>query len=289
MGLVLGVGAAYGFCHIGVLEVLEKEGIPIDIICGSSMGALIAALWATGNSGEKILEMTKELRESGLVWNLMDFTFPLMGFLKGDKLHKFLKKYMGTKTFNDVSIPLKIVASDVKKKETKVFDKGLLSDALMASCSMPGVFRPFKFKEDMLFDGGVMHPLPTEPLFEMGVKKIIAVNVTPSKEDIARQYENIKKDVVNMAEGFKKGKGIFNLRRYLADKFRNNILDIIFSSIEVMQSGIEKREEQLADIVLHPDTIGMHWMELHRAEEFVLKGQEEAEKNIKRIREIINE
>ncbi len=289
VGLVLGVGAAYGFCHIGVLKVLEEEGVPIDIICGSSMGALIAALWTTGNSSEKIIEMTEELRDSGLVWNLMDFTFPLMGFLKGDKLNKFLKKYIGNKTFYDTSIPLKIIASDVKKKETKVFDKGFLLDALMASCSMPGVFRPFKFKEDMLFDGGVMHPLPTEPLFEMGVKKIIAVNVTPSKEDIAKQYENIKKDVANMAEGLKKGRGIFNLRRYLADKFRNNILDIIFSSIEAMQSGIEKREEQLADIVLHPDTIGMHWMEFNRAGEFALKGEEEARKNIKKIKEIINE
>jgi len=74
---------------------------------------------------------------------------------------------------------LKIIASDIRRKESKVFDKGLLADAIMASCSMPGVFRPFSFKEGMLLDGGVINPLPTEPLCKMGAKKIIAVYVTP--------------------------------------------------------------------------------------------------------------
>jgi len=277
VGLVLGVGVGYGFCHIGVLKVMEEEKIPIDVIAGSSIGAVIACLWATGNSSAQILQITKEFREPQHIWGLIDLTFPFLGFIKGNKLKKFLKKHLGTKTFYDTRLPLKIVASDVRRKEPKVFDKGLLVDALMASCAMPGVFAPFKFKGDILFDGGVINPLPTEALFKAGVKKIIAVNVTPSRQDVMRQYEKLKGKASEPSKGNLKG------------RVKTNILDIIFSSIELLQSEVANREGELADIVLHPDTSGLYWLELHRAEEFARRGEEEARRNLERIRKVINE
>ncbi len=287
VGLALGVGVAYGFCHIGVLKVIEEEKIPIDIIAGSSMGAIIASLWATGRSSDEILAITRELKEPKHVWELLDFTFPFLGFIKGNKLYRFIKKYLGTKTFHDVKVPLKIIASDVKKKELMVFDKGLLADAIMASCSMPGVFAPFKLKEEMLFDGGIISPLPTEPLFEMGVKKIIAVNVTPSKEDIVRQFEKMKQSAP--AQGVSVKKRLFSLKEYFRDKFKTNILDIIFSSVEVLQSEVVKNESQFADIVLHPDTSGLHWLEFSKAQEFAKRGEEETKRNLEAIWRVINE
>ena len=155
VGLVLGVGVGYGFCHIGVLKVIEEENIPIDIIAGSSIGALIASLWATGKSSQEIMEITREFKEPKHIWGLIDVTFPRLGFIKGNKLYSFLKKYLVDKTFYDVKLPLRIIASDVRRKEPKILDKGLLVDAIMASCSMPGIFAPFKFKEELLFDGDV--------------------------------------------------------------------------------------------------------------------------------------
>jgi len=218
----------------------------------------------------------------------VDLTFPWLGFIKGNKLYKFLKKYLGNKTFSDVKLPLNIIASDVKRKESKVLDKGLLIDAIMASCAMPGVFRPFKSKEEILLDGGVINPLPTEALFKMGVRKIIAVNVTPSREDILRQYEKMKEEMTLAGTATKK-RGRFSLRQYFRDKFKTNILDIIFSSIEIMQSEMAQKEAQLADIVLHPNTQGLNWLELHRAAEFAKRGAEEAHKNLDKIWQIINE
>jgi NTE family protein len=289
VGLALGVGVAYGFCHIGVLKVIEEEKIPIDIICGSSIGAVIASLWVTGRSSNEILEITKEFKEPKYIWSMVDLTFPLLGFIKGNKLYNFLKKYLGNKTFYDVKLPLKIIASDVKKKESKVLDKGLLVDAIMASCAMPGVFRPFKFKEEALLDGGIINPLPTEPLLKMGVKKIIAINVTPSQEDILHQYEKIKEQFAKEAPSAFKRKGWFNFRQYFRESLKTNILDIIFSSIELMQSEMAKKEAQLADVVLHPDTSGLHWLELHRARDFAKRGEEEARKNLDKIWQVINE
>jgi len=296
VGLALGVGVAYSFCHIGVLKVIEEEHIPIDVIVGSSAGALIAALWATGNTAEEILKITKEFKEPRCLWNMMDFTFPWLGFIKGNKLYNFLKRYLDNKTFEDVKLPLKIIASDLRRKESRVLDQGLLIDALMASCSMPGVFRPFKSKEEMLFDGGVINPLPTEALFKMGVRKIIAVNVTPSREDIARQYDKMKKgmdltplEIPPKKSGTTKFLTRFSLKQYFKNKLNTNILDLIFSSIEVMQSEMAQKEGQLADIVLHPDTAGMYWLELHRAAEFAKRGEEEARRNLDKIWQIINE
>ncbi len=289
VGLVLGVGVGYGFCHIGVLKVIEEENIPIDIIAGSSIGALIASLWAIGKSSGEILEITGEFKEPKHIWGLIDMTFPRLGFIKGNKLYRFLKRHLGDKTFYDVKLPLKIVASDVRRKEPKILDKGLLVDAIMASCSMPGVFAPFKFKEEMLFDGGVTNPLPTEPLLKMGVKKIIAVNVTPSREDILRQLAKLKSGAPSeYAAGVQKNKP-FGLLGRLKNIFNLNIVDIIFSSVEVLQSEVARREGELADIVLHPDTTGLFWLELHKADEFARRGEIEARKNLDKIWQLVNE
>lgn len=289
VGLVLGVGVGYGFCHVGVLKVIEEEHIPIDVIVGSSIGSLIASLWAIGKSSSEILKITSEFREPKHIWGLIDVTFPAFGFLKGNKLFRFLKKHLGDKTFYDVKLPLKIVASNVHKKEPKIFDKGPLVDAIMASCSMPGIFAPFKLKEELLFDGGVTYPLPTEPLMQMGVKKIIAVNVTPSREDILQQLKKLKAggssgNVVDVKTNqhlsfFSRLKRIFSF----------NIVDIIFSSVEVLQSEVARREGELADIVLHPDTSGLFWLELHKADEFAKRGEQEARKHLDEIRQLINE
>jgi NTE family protein len=286
VGLALGVGFAYGFCHIGVLKVIEEEKIPIDAISGSSIGAVIAGLWATGRSSSEILQITKEFKEPKYIWGVIDLTLPFLGFIKGNKLYNFLKKHFGNRTFYDVKLPLKVIASDVKRKESLVIDKGLIADAIMASCAMPGVFMPFRLKEEMLFDGGVINPLPTEALFKMGVKKIIAVNVTPSRDDILNQYEKIKEQMG--IEPVRK-KGWFDLAGFLRAKFKTNILGIIFSSIEILQSEVAEKEAQLADIVLHPDTRGLHWLELHRAEDFAKRGEEEARRNLGKIWQAINE
>ena len=159
----------------------------------------------------------------------------------------------------------------------------------MASCTMPGVFTPFKFKEEMLFDGGIINPLPTEPLFKMGVKKIIAINVTPSRDDIMRQYDKLKEELKCGLPATLKKKSWFSLGQYVKSMFKNNILEIIFSSVEILQSEVAKNEAQLADVVLHPDTSGLYWLELHRAEEFVKRGEEEARKNLDKIKQLVSE
>lgn len=289
VGLALGVGAAYGFCHIGVLKVIEKEKIPLDMISGSSIGAFIAALWASGYSAGQITEIAKEFKDSRMIFQLIDLTFPRLGFIKGYRIRRFLRKSLGNKTFYDLKLPLKILASNVKTKESIVIDKGPLVDAVMASCAMPGVFRPVRFKEELLLDGGVLNPLPVKALVAAGIKKIIAVNVTPSREDLLKEYEKIKDKTKQVKQDIKRKFGLFGFKRRIKDIFNINIFDFIFGSIEMMQSEIAQKEAKLADIVLHPDTSGLNWLEFQRAEEFIERGEQETRHNLDKIWQLIKE
>ena len=283
VGLSLGVGGAYGFCHIGVLKVIEEEKIPIDVIAGSSMGALIACLWAIGKTSAEILQMAHHIKDKRFMLGLVDLTLPRLGFIKGRRLYKFLSNYLGKKTFQDLRLPVKVLASDVKNKELVVIDKGSLLDAVMASCSMPGIFHPFRppplknkwwgaatsgsGSSGFLVNGGLLAPLPTEVLQAMGVKKVIAVNVTPSKEDIKEH---------SLQE---------SSRRYK----KTNILELIFGSIEIMQSEIAIRQAKYADVVIHPDTSGLMWIDFDKAEEFAKRGEIEARKNLRYIWQLVRE
>ena len=158
-----------------------------------------------------------------------------------------------------------------------------------SSCAMPGVFAPFKFKGEMLFDGGVINPLPTEALLNIGVKKIIAVNVTPSREDILRQIGRLKDQMSGAPGAGEKKLKWFDLAGRLKNIFKINIIDIIFSSVEVLQSEVDRKEGELADVVLHPDTQGLFWLDLHKAAEFAKRGEIEARKNLDKIRQLVNE
>jgi len=267
VGLALGVGGAYGLCHIGVLKVFEEQKIPVDIISGSSIGAVIGSLWAIGKSADEILEIAKTFTRPNVLFSLVDFTFPYLGFIKGRKLYRFLNKYLGDKTFQDVKLPLKIIATDIKRKEAVVIEQGRLLDAVMASSAIPGVLCPFKKLEDFLVNGGIFYPLPTEILTASGTKKIIAVNVTPSREDILKESAE------------------FLNRKYK----KNNILKLIFGSIEVMQSQIADKEAQYADVVLHPDVSNIGWTEFNKVKELAKRGETEARRNLDKIWKLVKE
>jgi hypothetical protein len=120
----------------------------------------------------------------------------------------------------------------------------------------------------------------------MGIKRIIAVNVTPSREDIKRQYDAAK-DVIDGDTTTGPAKEWFNLKKYFQEKFKTNILDSIFSSFEIMQSEVAQKEAQLADVVLHPDVSGLHWLALPQSEAFAKRGEAEARSHIDKIRQLI--
>lgn len=174
LGLSLSGGGAKGFAHLGVLQALNEIGLYPQIISGTSAGAFAGVLYADGYTPEEILSFFKKkvFRE------FAEFTIPHGGFFKSDGFRSFLKKHLRAKTFEDLKIPLRTVATDIEYGETKVFSTGALIPAVIASCSVPIIFRPVEINEHYYVDGGLFKNFPVSTIRKDCVK-IIGVNVSP--------------------------------------------------------------------------------------------------------------
>ncbi len=173
IGLALGSGGARGFAHIGVLQTLLHHGIPIDVIAGSSMGALLGAVYATGAP----LTMMERLACHMPTTSWIDFTVPHRGFVAGERIHQLIKMLTKDYTFAQTTLPLAIVATDVERGERVVFTEGKLHDAVRASISIPGIFVPYEYQGRLLVDGGVIDRVPIMAARELGSDIVIAVDV----------------------------------------------------------------------------------------------------------------
>lgn len=295
VGLALSGGSALGLAHIGVIKVLEKENVPIDMVVGSSMGALIGSLWASGLDSRQIEEIALEYNQNKkkTFRLLMDTCFPKLSFAKGRRIRHFLERHIGKKTFQDVKFPFKIVAYNISKRQEVIFESGRLSDAVMASIAIPAVFAPTKINSDLIIDGGIIEPVPVGTLVKLGIKKIIAVNVLPSPENINQNYVfSQQQRLLEKAEAEKKGvlaKMIYGLRLRFRNIFFPNILDIVVNSIQTMEYVIGETECQKADVVISPVVTGVEWFEFFKVEPLIKKGEEEASKSLSAIKNIINE
>ena len=178
VGLALGSGGAKGLSHIAVIEYLESLGIPIDMIAGSSIGAVVGALHCTGTLTafkEDIVRLS--LRE---FISLMDPVVPRSGFLDGNGFVKFMERYIPRNAkIEDLKTPLAIMATDYVTGMPVIFRSGSINDALRASVSIPGVLVPVRYRGTLLVDGGVANPLPVNVVRSMGAGITIAVNLHP--------------------------------------------------------------------------------------------------------------
>ncbi len=283
VGLALGSGAAGGLAHIGVLKVFEKENITIDIISGSSMGALVAAFWATGISALEIEEAV--IKNKGWLsgYRMLDLVFPKSGLIGGKKINKFLKMYLANKTFRDIRCPLKIMATNLETREEVVIEEGSLLTAVRASSAVPGIFEPVKFNGSYLIDGAVLNPVPVGVLAKLGIKKIIAVNVLPHvkvNHDMGpAKSELAKTGIYGGAPDFKRFKG----------KASPNIIDAIMGSFEAMEYVLADASCRQSDIYLHPEIEEYDWFDFSQAQDFIRLGEEEALKYLAEIKELIKE
>ena len=200
IGLALGGGFARGIVHVGVLKVFEAEGIPIDFVAGTSVGALIGAAYCSGVSAAELEEIAARVRFRDLArWTLSRY-----GFATNLRMIAFLDRILKVKTFEELCIPLAVTATDFATGEGVVFRSGPLADAVRASCAYPGVFPPVTINGRVLVDGMLAHSLPSQPVREMGAGRVVAVylkNTWPKGElprhifDVIGQCFSIAQDV----------------------------------------------------------------------------------------------
>jgi NTE family protein len=176
IGVALGGGFARGIAHIGVLKVLEEENIPISLIAGTSVGALIGAAYCSGVTITELEQMAARVRFKDFAcWTLSRY-----GFASNERMIKFLSSILKVKTFEELQIPLAVTATDFSTGAGVVFHSGPLVDPVRASCAYPGMFLPVKIRGRLLVDGMLAHAVPTEPLRNMGAQKVLAVHLKGS-------------------------------------------------------------------------------------------------------------
>jgi len=160
IGLVLSGGGARGISHIGVMKALEELGVPIHCISGTSVGAIIGALYAAGYSPDKILEIILAMR----IFRSMRPAWTLKGLLSLEGLREMLLNYIPHNNFESLNLPLTVAATDIKKGQSAYFSEGELIPALLASCCVPAVFSPVQLNGGVYVDGGIMDNLPASPI-----------------------------------------------------------------------------------------------------------------------------
>jgi len=278
VGLALGTGAARGLAHIGVIRVLEREGIAIDVVAGSSMGALVAAAWAVGKSADEMEEIAQQIRSKRALFRLLDPVFPGSGMFRGLKVKEFLREIVDELTFADTLIPLKIIASELNTMEQIVFEDGLLLDAIRASITIPGVLRPVMNNGHVLVDGGITEPVPVDTLAHAGVSKIIAVNTIPDIEQMKQRAER--------AASKKERSGKMREVGPLVDT-PTSIINIYMRSMHVMQSRIAEDACARADVVIRPIVPDGVWYDFYHPERYIRCGEETTVAALPQLKELV--
>jgi NTE family protein len=273
VGLALGTGGARGLAHIGVIRVLEREGIAVDMVAGSSMGALIAAAWAVGKNADEMEEIAKQIRNKRTFLKLLDPMFPGAGIFRGIKVYNFLHSIVDGLTFADTLIPLKIVASDINTLEEVIFEDGKLIDAIRASITIPGVFRPVVTNGHTLIDGGITDPVPVQVLAHAGVAKIIAVNTIPNVDEM-KQRERYRNEM-SLASRKERKDGMRETGPVVETP--TSLINVYMRSMHAMQSRMAEVACNNADVVIRPILADSVWYDFYHPERYIRCGEEAAQ------------
>jgi NTE family protein len=236
IGLALGGGFARGMAHIGVLKVLEEEGIPVRIVAGTSVGALIGAAYCSGLSLEELEKVAHSVRFT----TFARWTVSRYGFASNDRMVSFLARTLKVKTFEELRIPLGVTATDFNTGEGVVFHSGSIIDPVRASCAYPGMFLPVNIDGRWLVDGMLSHPVPTRPLRAMGVDRVLAVHL----------------------------KG-----QWSKDGAPRHLFDVIGQSFAIVQDQMSHVWRGAADVVVEPDVAGFAYDDFKRAGELIRSGE----------------
>jgi len=251
VGLALGGGAALGWAHIGVLQVLEEAGLRPAVVAGTSIGSIVGAAYALGEM-ERVEEVAL-----GVNWFEMarhaDFDLFGAGLLGGDRITETLRRYFGDVAIEDLDTPYAAVAADLANNEKVVFRSGPVVEAVRASISIPGIFRPVRQGGRLLVDGGLCDPVPVSVCRAMGATRVIAV-------DVAGDYEGLSK---NLRAG-----GVFDA----------GTMEILTASFFMMSQALTRANlsSHPADLVITPKVGHLGAQAFNRAPEFVAFGRETA-------------
>jgi NTE family protein len=221
IGLALGGGAARGFAHVGVIQVLEEAGIRPSMVAGTSAGSLVAAIYASGKNGAQLQQVAETMEEA----TIADWTLPLFsrGVLRGDALARYVNAQVGARLIENMPLPLGIVATDLNSGLDMLFQRGDTGTAVRASSAVPAVFQPVRISGRDYVDGGLVSPVPVRAARKMGAELVIAVDISSPPDG----------------------------------NLGNGTLDVLLQTFSIMGKSINSFELREADVVVRPILTGI--------------------------------
>ena len=251
MGIALGGGFARGISHIGVLKVLEEENIPVDYVAGTSVGAVICAGYCSGMTAA-------ELKDAAVSVRLRDFgrlTLSRYGFYNSDRMVRLFARVFKCHTFEDLKIPLAIVATEFCTGEAVIFTKGRLADPIRASCAYPGMFLPVEIDGRSYIDGMLAYGVPTTPLRKMGAERVIG-------SYLSAHLSNVRPP--------------------------RHIFEVIGQCFSIAQSKLSDSWLRDADLVIEPDVAGFSYDCFERTPELIAAGEAAMRAKLPELRALLN-
>jgi NTE family protein len=307
IGLALGSGGAKGIAHISVIEFIEKKGLSIDYISGSSVGALIGAIYLCGNLKKfksEVISFTK-----ADLFSLMSPVIPVSGLMNPRKMMTWLEKFIPADiTIESLPKPLSIIASEYHSGEQVIFSSGNLLSAVRASISIPGIFEPVRYENRILIDGGVVNPLPVDVVKKMGADRVIAVNLHPALKThnnavsasfaegnlSGRSKPRTLEKITELSEKInyswlKKFTSYFIVKSDEKKDDMPNVFEVIFQTIDIMDL---KNTELLLkysrpDLLLEPNLLSFGSLEFYRSIEALVEGDRVCREKEKEIEELL--
>ena len=246
IGLALGGGAARGFAHIGVIQVLEEAGIQPDLVVGTSAGSLVAALYASGKAGAELAALAQGMDEGAIT----DWSFPGRGVIRGEALARYVREQTGQRTIEQMRLPLGIVATDLDSGAAILFQRGDTGMAVRASSAVPAVFQPVRIGTREYVDGGLVSPVPVRFARQMGAELVIAV------------------DISTPPDGAPTG-----------DAFK-----MLLQTFSIMGKSINHFELRDADVVVRPKLVGVGSADFAARTRAIAAGREAAQALLQEIR-----
>jgi NTE family protein len=285
IGLVLGSGGVRGYAHLGALKVLYEANIGIDIVVGTSFGAIVGAGYAAGRN---IYELEKIALQTGWIkiLKMIDIA-PPKGIFAGNKLERFFSVLTQQKHFHELTIPLTVVATDIKTGEEVVINKGSVSKAILASSAFPGIFSPVEIDNRWLVDGVLVNPLPIQTAFDMGADIVIAVDVSSPTNNInhlialKRYSKNLLQNICKIpyVNGVVSHNGISNkFQRIIPVGFK-----IVGNALKVKENNQDKmvsipNNDNVA--IIRPRVEDIRWSDFHRAQRCIELGAEAVDHSV---------
>lgn len=250
IGLALGGGAARGFAHIGVIKVLEAQGIVPDLVVGTSAGSLVGALYAAGNNGFALQKMAIDMDEAAISDWSVPFFSQSTGVLKGEAIQNYVNRAVHQQPIEKLRMPFGAVATDLRSGQPILFRRGNTGAAVRASSAVPGVFQPVRIGNVDYVDGGLVSPVPVSHARKMGADFVIAVNISaqPDAQPASGTFE------------------------------------VLLQTFAIMGQSLNQYELRQADIVIRPELGTMRGSDFQNRSVAIIAGEKAATAALAEIR-----